>query len=229
MLKAFGFEPSILVLAWYVSVLVVASTITYLLLEHYYQFAVRYMFPALALFILGWFYTNIGHLGVNEGVLGLLRGISGILIGCLTYNASGWVNKNIKKNEAISVAATIIEMLIFTYIFHQFAKKNSEDFFTLFLFAVLMISIFNFDSYLTRAFNMPLSGFLGKISFPMYLNQKIFIILAQKYLPGVSFWPVVLCIILVDFILSLCTERLTAFAVPKVAAGCRKLMKEEKD
>ena len=148
-------------------------------------------------------------------------------LGCLTFQWAIWADQHLKKDKAISALATVVELSIFALIMRQmYSGENKLDFLAISVFPIMMISIFSCNSYLTKALNTPFSGFLGKMSFPMYLNQRLLITPLKNFCPGKPFWLLIAIIVIGDFLLSLCTERLTAFAVPKVAGLWKRLLKE---
>ena len=52
-----------------------------------------------------------------------------------------------------------------------------------YLIAILLLSSFLCKSYLSRLLNNRLSIFLGKLSYPVYLNQLIGIDIVSHYIP----------------------------------------------
>ena len=73
------------------------------------------------------------------------------------------------------------------------------------LLALLALSVLLGNSLLTRLLDNPVSGFLGKISYGVYLNQCFFLHLYGPVIPVRSYWRSAAAFLLLNILLSVFT------------------------
>ena len=86
------------------------------------------------------------------------------------------------------------------------------------LIAAFVLCVSLGKSYVDSFLNTRVSGFLGKISYGMYLNQLIFIVLISTYIPEKPFWPMVLVFLLANTLFS----AVTTWGCAKITALLKK-------
>ena len=229
LLKATGLGNNITVngVTWYLSALVICSFLIYwvLCLENNYRKNNAKAFigiigPFTFAIIMSWMWNTRNDLNywVQSAPVftgGFLRGLSEMSLGCTVYVIVEKLKKNISC-KYMSILATPFEILGWCGIFiHMYAQSNKKDFIIPIFFALLLISMCVCDSYLTRLMDNRISAFLGRISYPMFLNQFIVIRPVSALFPGRPFWRVTFLSLLFLMIFSIVTERV----VDKLAKG----------
>ena len=167
----------------------------------------------LFLAIMGKLYVSKGHLNVwtHEAtffIWGFWRGLAEMGLGCLTCVLVRRVKCRIKlDSKPLRQLATFFELAAWTIILYQmWVGKNTGDFLVPILAAVVIVSMFSFRSYLTWLLDNPLSAVLGRLSFPMFLNQMIFIRPVGVYYSGDYNWTVKIGLVIIIMVFSILSE-----------------------
>ena len=108
-------------------------------------------------------------------------------LGCLTCVLVRRVQARIGSCDSILIRcfATVFELGAWTVILRQmWTGRDAGDFLVPIATAAVLVSMFSLRSYLTWLLDNPLSAVLGWLSFPMYLNQMIFVRSAGVYYSG---------------------------------------------
>ncbi|MEE1137627.1 MAG: acyltransferase family protein [Acutalibacteraceae bacterium] len=219
MLQTLGYEFSTTVV-WYVSALLIASVIIYLL-----SYCLKdYFLPVIffgAFVILAFLCQKNQQLSSMNNLLivsdGLLRGLAELSLGCILFKIIKAFPNSLNKFRKFLFVPKYLSLAIILY----FMTKDAgvKDFSCL-IFIVFFISMLFLDeSPIHKVFNNKLCYFLGDISYDFYLNQIIVIYFArvfpsellQKY-PIITF----VVFVIVDLILSLITKRISKAIISKV-------------
>lgn len=233
LLKATGLGNNITIngVAWYISSLVICSFIIYWVLLRFRKtgdtegtrFSLFFA-PIIFLLIMSYIWTTKEKLNywtqsafIFTG--GFLRGIAGISIGCTAYTVVQAIKKKIGENPKplIRVVASIYELLGWGSVFFlMFKKGGKRDFIIPFLATTLIICMFSFNSYLCSLLNNKISGYLGRISFPMYLNQMMFIRPLRAFFAGSPYFIVAPVMLLSLFVFSVFSDWLVNLVSKKL-------------
>ncbi len=222
---------------WYLSALVICSYLIYWILcrarargdreGRIFSFIIG---PVIYFVVTGYLWTARNDLNYwiqSAPILtgGFLRGISEMSLGCTTYAVVRGLREHYHGGKTADVIATVFEVLgwalMFYYLYHF---KDKRDFAIPALAALLMVSMFTCRSYLCRLLDNRVSAFLGRISYPMYLNQFIFIRPLKKFCPELPFWQVAVPMLVALFVFTLFSDWL----VRKITAKIAPLMKGSK-
>lgn len=187
-----GTKISVAGVNWYLSALLMASYIIYYLLCRCEKWYLYIGAPVLFLAIMGNLYINKGYLNIwtQDAVLftwGFWRGLAEMGLGCLTCVLVRRVQARIGSCDSILIRcfATVFELGAWTVILRQmWTGRDAGDFLIPIATAAVLVSMFSLRSYLTWLLDNPLSAVLGWLSFPMYLNQMIFVRSAGVYYSG---------------------------------------------
>tara|TARA_B100000214_G_scaffold179562_2_gene129256 strand:+ start:958 stop:1983 length:1026 start_codon:yes stop_codon:yes gene_type:complete len=122
---------------------------------------------------------NIESNTIKIGNLGFLRGLIGFNIGVLIYYLS-----NIKFNICNKIEYLVpVLILIYFYFFHtfEFENKSMIDFiFRPIMFGLTILILIKTNDYISKFLDAKPLKFLGKISYSVYLNHAILIIVIPK-------------------------------------------------
>lgn len=152
---------------------------------------------------------------------GLWRAFAEIGLGCIVYSCSQKL-RNVT-SRLFRVFVTILESGLLALILYTMfrSRRNVKDFAMVALIALFILCVSLNRSYLDRLFDSRFFGFLGKISYGMYLNQLIFIVLISTYIPGKSFWAAALLLLIANTLFFILTtwgcSKITAFLNSKFA------------
>ena len=219
MLQTLGFEFSTTVV-WYVSALLIASVIIYLLSYCFKDYFLPVIFFG-AFVILAFLCQKNQQLSSMNNLLivsdGLLRGLAELSLGCILFKIIKAFPNSLNKFRKFLFVPKYLSLAIILY----FMTKDAgvKDFSCL-IFIVFFISMLFLDeSPIHKVFNNKLCYFLGDISYDFYLNQIVVIYFArvfpsellQKY-PIITF----VVFVIVDLILSLITKRISKAIISKV-------------
>lgn len=194
---------------WYLSALLIASFITYWLLLRNDKIYLHIIAPLSIFLIYAYFFHSYGdmnrYLQYNYVVCdGLLRGFADIGIGCIGYKVHKYLEPKVRNK--FRIFTTFFEFAGFCLVFYVMYRGDvAKDFIVPTIMAVLLISVFNGNSYLSALLNNNVSAFLGKISLGVYLNQVVFFNLLDRDLKGFPFWPTMILYISVLTIYSFFT------------------------
>ena len=106
--------------------------------------------------------------------------------------------------------------------------RSPWDFIAAALLALLVFSVLLGNSALTRLLDNPLSGFLGKISYGIYLNQCFFLHLYGPVLRVRGYWRTAALFLLLNILLSILTCRLSQSIAVRTGRLFRSLGQEQR-
>jgi len=212
MLGQFGFGSKSMINtpAWYVSALLTASFLLYYLLLKNRQRFIYFFAPAMILIIYAQFFQSADFLNQNLNCQfivcnGVFRALAGMSLGCLCYKA--YLRLCPLVQGRFRLCSTILELGIFALfiriIYH--GGYNSWDFLVPPVMAVFVISIFLGNSFLSRILNNRFSGYLGNLSYAVYLNQGIFTAVFIMRFSGYDYWGAALAYLAAVVLFSVCS------------------------
>ena len=212
---------------WYLSAFLIASFfIYYLLLKNKDRF-LYLIAPVSIVIILAFCYHDMGYLGYSNQYqfllcTGVWEAFASLAYGCICYKIYKTLNEKwapLFKKKGIRVAATVFEVLGFGFfLYYSWYGCTEKDFIVLFLIGLLLVSVFTRSSYLTQMLDHKLFGYLGKISFAIYLNQFIIIHLFEKKFQGYPFWPAAIVMLILVVVFSM----FSTWLVDKIVIKLRK-------
>ncbi len=207
---------------WYLAAMILAMAIIYPFVKKWPQTFCKVAAPLIFLFISGYLF-NVNNQSYNcisdwNGFicLGVLRAIAEISIGCTIYFFT-FAHKEIENSNSSKLMLTIGEILCWVIVFAFMTSnlKNKYEFSAIYFVIFGLCITFSGKSYLSGLFNNKFIFFLGKLSFPMFLNQSWTRKVLIKYNPGFSYIEAelafigltvvmsILCIIIMDNIMKL--------------------------
>ena len=213
---------------WYVSGLIWAGALVYYLMLKRKNFSICVLFPFSLLIFIGYAYTHIGHIDLTPAyelpelrALAFFRAFVEIGFGCILYN----IYTYIRDKKFNPVVMTIVEVALFAaivFIMWQ-TRRTPTDFIALFLIgAFVLVAMLN-HGYLSKLLNNSISEVLGSISYPMYLNQNLFLSVASKTLntfspdTNIPFWLFIAVTLAALMIYSLLITSLVNWIIKKIS------------
>ena len=194
-LSGIGFNlSSINAIEWYLSAMLVAMAILYPMVKKWKEGFCGIASLLIFLITSGYLYNTNGQtyncIDTWNGYvcLGLLRAVADIAMGCFIY---GITRNEPKKPDTrckrifITAAEIVCYGVVFFFMTSSLEKKY-EFAVIYFLIAGISLSMTK-RSYLAGVFNNKFVAFLGKLSFPMFLNQGWIRKLLRAYNPGLSY------------------------------------------
>lgn len=166
---------------WYLSALCITSYFLYFLLSDKKDTFVYFICPLSALLIYTYISRTNGNLAYVEQYNGiflaaLLRAWAGLSTGVISYYIyvylKGYKYDNSRKSLLPSIVYFINVIFILKII--MFNGHSQEDFIIILLFSILIIQSFLNKDFFSSLLNRNLFIFLGKISYPIYLNHFMF-------------------------------------------------------
>lgn len=180
--------------AWYISAMLIVGYFIYALLElNEKKFAKLYM-PLAVLGIYCFFSKNAENIDVWGGAKildisdALMRAFAGMSLGGICYYASLLIKKK-QRSSVVRVLLSIGELAAFLLsIFLMNQKGHTQiDFYIILLLAVGITLSFSEQTYITKLLSKQPIVWIGKLSYPMFLNQIFVIYLIGAYLNQLSY------------------------------------------
>jgi len=214
-----GIEAKINAEAWYISSLLFASLLVYWLASLNEKRYIYLIAPIVSITILGWIYQRNGVLDVWSAHVGFMcigfwRGLAEVMIGSISFKIYESIKFKFEKRYMLT--STIFQILGFSlfFLFCCFGRSK-YDFIIPFLAGMLTISLSIGNSYLNVMLDNDVSRYLGNLSYAIYLNQLTFQLLFSHLLPGLSFWPITIvllvCLIIFSVFSTWFVEALTRY------------------
>lgn len=175
-----GFQKNPIVgQAWYLSAMILVMFVIYPLLRRHYEWFSKIAAPVTAVVLVIYLqvhYTNLDIIVERTGLLyaGVLRGCAEILLGIFMERIGRrLMTSNYTSTSMARGALTVLELLCYgAFIGYAYNGSNTRWEFPLIFVIALGIAIsFSGRSYLSVLFQHEIFTYLGKISFPIYLNQ----------------------------------------------------------
>ena len=227
LLQSFG-TSFVVLLFWFVSALFLGSILLYWL-----GLALGDHFPILMAFvsplIFSLFHARCGTLDCTmapapAGSQGLWRIVAGLGLGCvvscLVRRLRPFVQNRLALISTVFEAGLLAALLLLMYRTY----RSLWDFTVTALLALLVLSVQLGNSLLTRLLDNPVSGFLGKISYGIYLNQCFFLHLYGPVFPVRNYWRSAAVFLVLNLLLSIPTYFLSQFLAALAGRLFRRLV-----
>ena len=219
--------------SWYLGCLLILSYLIYYLLCRDRSLYLHFLAPMAFFLVMAYLYCVQGKLNVWVQTdliptMGFWRGTAEMSLGVIAYTLYEGISRRLRITRGVRITATVAETAGWLLVLYQmWTGNNYRDFLVPILAAFLIISLFSCDSYLTRFLNNDVSAFLGKISFPMYLNQFILMRPVVKLMPGLPFRSMTILLLAGLTVLSLFTGRLVDRLTEKIGRSLSAVMSGE--
>lgn len=175
--------------AWYISAMLWMQPLVYYLLRKQRDIYLTLVAPASVFLFIHLSWNHLGHIDVSMSnpVYAFLRAFAEIGLGCLVYCAVTYVRKNyILNTAAVTVAETVLIVVILAIMYRT--RRDYKDYMMIFLIAGLVFLILLNQGFLTKLLNRRAFQKLGRLSYPMYLNQAFLMDCINGLIPQQPFW-----------------------------------------
>lgn len=226
--------------SWYLGALLFCSYFIYWVLcmerkrDDYYGNRFTYVIAPLCFcIVMSYIWFLKGHLNYwtqKADILtgGILRGFSGISLGCIAYEAAEYIKNKVKFNTFGRILASVFEIGGWALVIRiMYTSGGKKDFFVPILSTLLIISMYTSKSYFTQLTDNKVSGYLGRISFAMYLNQRIFIRPMQAFFPGKPVWVMGAIMLPCVIAFSMFTDWIISKAIDKVKHKRQEIIQQQ--
>lgn len=195
--------------AWYISAMLIAGYFIYALLEVDEKRFVKILMPLSILIIYTNFSKNAGNIDVWGGAKildisdALMRAFAGMSLGGLSCYAARSIQKRVFSN-ASKYILSVLELMAFLLAFCLMNQvgHTQTDFYIIFLFFLGITLSFSNQTFTAKVFSMQLFQSLGKISYPMFLNQILVISIIGTYVTGLPYRQGVILFLIILLIIS---------------------------
>lgn len=180
--------------AWYISAMLIVGYFVYAFLElEEKKFSKIYM-PLAILIIYCFFSKNVEHIDVWGGAKildisdALMRAFAGMCVGGVSYYAGEKIKKSQLSflNKILFSMGEVIAFTLSLYLMSQ-EGHTQVDFYIIALLGVGVALSFSNQTLTTRIFSKRLFQSIGKLSYPMFLNQILVIYLIGKYTTDIGY------------------------------------------
>lgn len=188
LIERWGFDTkSLNGVQWYLSAMLVAMALIYPLFRKSPDKYRKTAAPIIALAVLGWLVHDYGTFGnVKEwtpiGYKCVWRAIGELNLGIFGYSVVEFINKeNYNKKEKLGL--TIFELISWGLfiLYAVTAVPSKYDFLALFAVFFAVCLAFSEQTYLSGLFDNRFVYFLGRLSLPIYITQKVGFKIVEQY------------------------------------------------
>jgi len=202
---------------WFVSALIWASYFVFYLLLKHRDFALHIFFPVFILVSFGFIYKNVGYLDLVDNskfyLAPFVRAFSEISFGCILYDLYIQI-KSYSFNFAFMSGIELCLISIILIVMWR-TRRDYKDFIMVFVLGGHILITMLCKGILSRILNHKIFGYLGSISYSMYVNQLIIQRITKHYYSIYPFWIVTVCGIFATLIYSLIVNRLFTYFIKK--------------
>lgn len=208
---------------WYLSSLLIGGCMIYGLICFHQKLYLTIIAPVSVIATYSFFSANVGHMDVwgSAQILhlsdGLTRGFAAMSLGCLSYCLSSHISQfknHVEKNFGLKLLLTLSELFCLCFVLFDsaFVADSQMDFYLILLLFIGITLSFSNITFTGQIFSqIPFLGFLGKLSYQMYVYQLFIICLFCLYLPNLGYRTGILC-----FLLCLIAFSLLVYQVKKL-------------
>lgn len=182
---------------WFPSALFTASFVVHILMLWKPRLCTRFLFPVIAPGILASLIHANGGIFVVQTYnfffsASFWRALAEMMLGCICYDIVH-ANRRDGQEKSHPVLCAVAELVLLCVLICLFFQPQFSDkgILVLLLSMVFIILVFSQESLLSKMLNTKVSGFLGKISYAVYLNQAFLLTIMVEYFPfleGSPFW-----------------------------------------
>ena len=180
--------------AWYLSAMLIAGYFLYALLELFQNKFVKIGIPFTILYVYAFFSKNNGNMDVWGGAQimqvsdAVIRAFAAMSIGILCYQGAEILRiRTISINGKIALTIAEIASYITVLIMSTVRGHSQNDFYLLALLGIAVVLSFSGQTLTGYLCNNRVVSYLGKISFPMFLNQIFIIGLFGQFYTGQNY------------------------------------------
>lgn len=196
--------------AWYISAMLIVGYFIYALLELNEEKFVKVYMPLAVLGIYCFFSKNSENIDVWGGAKildisdALMRALAGMSLGGICYQASRFI----KEKQLSPIAKFLLSVgelaafLISLFLMNQ-KGHTQTDFYIILLLAVVVTLTFSNQTYVTTLLSKQPIIWIGKLSYPMFLNQIFVIYLIGAYFNNLSYRKGIIIFIIMLLVISL--------------------------
>lgn len=195
--------------AWYISAMLIAGYFIYALLELEEEKFAKILMPLAVLLIYCFFSKNAENIDVWGGAKildisdALMRAFAGMSLGGICYYASSLIREkrlSFGGRLVLSIGEAIV-FILSLFLMNQ-EGHTQIDFYIIALLAVGVTLLFSNQTFTTELFSKRLFVWIGKLSYPMFLNQILAIYLIGAYLKDLGYREGVIVFLIVLFLIS---------------------------
>lgn len=179
---------------WYISAMLITGYFMYALLVLVEEKFIKFIMPLAMLFIYCFFSKDNGNIDVWGGAKilsisdALMRAFAGMSLGGICYHASNLLNqKNLNQTKKILLSIGEMATYLVSFILMSQAAHTQLDFYIIGLLAVAVTISFSGQTVVYKLFNHQIFAWLGKLSYPMFLNQIFVINLMGIFMVGLGY------------------------------------------
>lgn len=205
---------------WYVSVLIIVGYFIYYLLSSHNKMFLQFIAPFSIIMIYYYYSANVGNIDVWFQVTGiksgLLRGWAGMCLGCVCYMA----NKKLKSYSFKSVTYSLLNItqivcFVSVIVFSIFKNHTQKDFILILFLAIGIVLAFLNEGFLKRILNNKVIKYLGRLSYPIFLNHLTIMYVFARYIPNQTFviFPIYVIVVIMY---SIFTDKLVQYILTKI-------------
>lgn len=219
MLQMIGVGKRLNPAMWYVSALLLASTVIYYLANRNRKRFIYLICPLCVLLIYSYFYQNRGALGgiVWNNLLivrdGFWRALAGLCVGCFVYEIHSCLSAEAKRSYPIF--RTIYgagALCLLAFMFYQ-PGNTAADFTLIAVMALLVLSVMSSNEreggYLDRL--LCRWKIDGRYAYAIYCNHWVINYMIRDHFPGYPFYPALTVYLIITVIMSIFTTVLIDF------------------
>ncbi|MCR5138446.1 MAG: acyltransferase family protein [Oscillospiraceae bacterium] len=178
---------------WYVSALIWASVPVYWLLKKNRKLFLYGVEPAVLLGFAAFTWLRFGHVDLTEPEqlwISGFRAFAEIGLGCWVYLWYDRLSRSMSRGAGRRASATAAEVLLLAGILLIMyrTRRSAWDYAAIALLTGFTLLVFLRWGVMSEALDNRLSGFLGSLSYAMYLNQFAVTELTESLLPGLGYW-----------------------------------------
>lgn len=179
---------------WYISAMLITGYFMYALLVLAEEKFIKFIMPFAVLFIYCFFSKDNGNIDVWGGAKilsisdALMRAFAGMSLGGICYSASNLLKQK-DLNQTKKLLLNIGEMAAYIIAFGLMSQTGHTqlDFYIIGLIALAVTISFSGQTSIYKLFNSQIFTWLGKLSYPMFLNQIFVINLMGIFMLGLGY------------------------------------------
>jgi peptidoglycan/LPS O-acetylase OafA/YrhL len=203
---------------WYISAMLIAGYFIYVGLELWEEKFVKLVMPFGVLFIYCFFSKENGNMDVWGGAAilkisdAIMRAFAGMCLGGICFRASKWLSL-VEFSKIRQILMSVLELIAYILGLVLMSQKahTQLDFYIIGLLAVAVTITGSGRTMTYKLFQHSGIAYLGKISYPMFLNQIFVIKLMGMYFLGLGYYKGVLFFIVFLAVISF---------IEMIAVGC---------
>lgn len=182
---------------WYLSSMLIAGFLLYYLIKKNAPLFQRIIAPLSILVIYSYFNNTVGHTQIAIEYYGIacggtIRAIAGMSLGCISYAIYRKLDK-LTFTAAGKIVLSIVEAVLCCGILVAIYQSGftKGDFLIILGFSVWIPLVISQKSFLSQFMNNKFSSWLGTISYSIFLNHRLILLLFISYFKGLEYYQMV--------------------------------------